>query len=292
VPYESVSNALLGTDTSRQNLLTNGGFEVWQRGGGPFNTQSAFTADRWQLNLSGTDGISIQQASGANANNSRYSLQFGVNHGNGTQTALYQKIEDLANLVGRTLTFACDVVTATANAVRICFGTQAGRIGFSAYHTGNNQWQRLVATYQVQAADTVLFVNVESNNASATSLLDNAMLVAGVQAADYVPLHPADDLARCLRYYEVIGDAGYVPIIGSYTGAGGIIYGFMRCLARKAVNPTLTKNGTWQVSNCSQPVVLGNTADGLSMQGTVTGAGYGYFAAAAAGQNVTVEANP
>ena len=33
------------------------------------------------------------------------------------------------------------------------------------------------------------------------------MLVVGSQPADYVPLHPADDLARCLRYYEIVGEA-------------------------------------------------------------------------------------
>src|SRR5215471_2158338 len=32
----AVTNAKLGTDTARSNLLTNGGFEIWQRGAGAF----------------------------------------------------------------------------------------------------------------------------------------------------------------------------------------------------------------------------------------------------------------
>src|SRR5262252_529729 len=32
----AVTNAKLGTDTARSSLLTNGGFEIWQRGNGPY----------------------------------------------------------------------------------------------------------------------------------------------------------------------------------------------------------------------------------------------------------------
>src|SRR5215467_15380555 len=32
----SITNAKLGPDVARANLLTNGGFEIWQRGNGPF----------------------------------------------------------------------------------------------------------------------------------------------------------------------------------------------------------------------------------------------------------------
>src|SRR6516162_2782482 len=34
----TVSNANLGPDVARANLLVNPGFEIWQRGAGPFNT--------------------------------------------------------------------------------------------------------------------------------------------------------------------------------------------------------------------------------------------------------------
>ena len=53
--------------------------------------------------------------------------------------------------------------------------------------------------------------------AAGTYYVDNAMLVVGSQPADYAPLHPADDLARCLRYYEIIGDKRPVrPISAGY----------------------------------------------------------------------------
>src|SRR5262245_60247482 len=47
---QSVSNKMLASDTARANLLTNGGFEIWQRGNGPFTgTGTGYCADRWAL---------------------------------------------------------------------------------------------------------------------------------------------------------------------------------------------------------------------------------------------------
>src|SRR5215471_14015617 len=52
---QAVTNVKLGTDTARLNLLTNGGFEIWQRGNGPFTANSAYTADRWLISLASGD---------------------------------------------------------------------------------------------------------------------------------------------------------------------------------------------------------------------------------------------
>src|SRR5215471_11335382 len=62
---QSVTNAKLGTDTARLNLLTNGGFEIWQRGNGPFTASNAFAADRWRIGLAGSDTLSVSR-DGAN----------------------------------------------------------------------------------------------------------------------------------------------------------------------------------------------------------------------------------
>src|SRR5215472_19244968 len=45
VPNASIGNAKLASDVGRASLLTNGGFEIWQRG--TSGLTSAFTADRW-----------------------------------------------------------------------------------------------------------------------------------------------------------------------------------------------------------------------------------------------------
>src|SRR5262252_6904714 len=58
----AVTNAKLGTDTARLNLLTNGGFEIWQRGNGPFTTAgTALSADRWASLSSGAPTVSVSR---------------------------------------------------------------------------------------------------------------------------------------------------------------------------------------------------------------------------------------
>src|SRR5439155_10376677 len=45
----------------QQNLLVNPGFDIWQRGNGPFTATGAYSADRWIHNLAGTDTLSISK---------------------------------------------------------------------------------------------------------------------------------------------------------------------------------------------------------------------------------------
>src|SRR5262245_43092534 len=46
-----------------QPQLTNGGFEIWQRGAGPFTASGAYTADRWVLSITtGTASVTRQSS--------------------------------------------------------------------------------------------------------------------------------------------------------------------------------------------------------------------------------------
>ena len=74
------------------------------------------------------------------------------------------------------------------------------------------------------------------------------MLVIGQMPAAYIPLHPADDLARCLRYFEsttILGGSG-----GIYTTGVGIsttnvaVAGFVY-KARKAITPSISGASNW-----------------------------------------------
>src|SRR5215469_6434803 len=56
-----IPNANLGPDVARANLFTNGGFEIWQRGNGPFTSGGVMTSDRWQFNPAGTDTFSLSK---------------------------------------------------------------------------------------------------------------------------------------------------------------------------------------------------------------------------------------
>jgi len=284
----AVTNAKLGTDTARANLLTNGGFEIWQRGAGPFSTLNAFAADRWMLSFGGGATLSVSRET-SNILKGFYSAACASNVGGGFAN-LQQKLE-YAELrgIGSSLAFSVSVLATTAAQIFIQID---GVNTVGTTHTGNNTWQRLsVSVGTVSVTSSVIVGVMFAGNA--TTYIDNAMLVVGSVAADYIPLHPAADLACCLRYYEVFGNAlnGY-PVISGYNAAGGVVYTNVGFLAKKAVTPTVTKNGTWQVSNCNQPTVSGVTPEGFYGNINMTATGAGWSVSGAAGQNITAEANP
>jgi len=291
-----VPNAKLGPDVARANLLTNGGFEIWQRGNGPFTTSSVFTADRWQIGLDGTDTLNVQRDAVNIDVSSGNAAVVAYVHGSGTGgTGLYQPLQpntDLWGLRGRPLTFSVRVRASTANVAR-AFVNNNGTLAYSSYHTGDGTYQTLSVTVTAAALPTTFNVGVSFNNTNATVYIDNANLVVGSQPANYVPLHPADDLARCLRYYEILGESGSSIILAQANSIGGSpMRHTVYYKARKAVAPTVTKNGTWTVSNCGQPGVGSAGVDSVWMAGVVTAPGDAYMNSGNSGVNISVEANP
>jgi hypothetical protein len=184
------------------------------------------------------------------------------------------------------------VRTATASAARAAiYDGSAWQYG--SFHPGGGAYATLTVTATIGASASLAYAGV-AFAASCTAYVDNAMLVVGSQYADYAPLHPADDLARCLRYYEILS-----PEFGAYANAGsqGMGYG-VPYKAHKPVTPTITKVGTWGATNCGQPQSV--TRAGLSGTGlesafifaTSTAAGYVQFYSLDATCGISVEANP
>jgi hypothetical protein len=240
VTRQQVPNYELARDTARANLLVNGGFEIWQRGNGPFTAN--YGPDRWLVAASASDTISVSKDT-TNVDATLGSVAaaactFTLSGGAGN-TQIYQilKPSDNYGLLNRAVSFSVRVRTATANAVRIAVYNGASVI-YSGYHTGDGTWQTL--SVSTTMSGTLWQVNVFFV-ASCTAYLDNAMLVVGSVAADYTPLHPADDLARCLRYYEARSypSNNYIALGQAFstTQIAGVLPGF---LARKAVTPTIT----------------------------------------------------
>jgi len=199
-----------------QNLLTNPGFEVWQRGTGPYTTTGAYGPDRWQLAVGNGGTLSVSR-DGANQDaNSVYCAA--VSHTLGTfGSNMQQMLENYQQLRGKTVTFALRVKTATASAVRIQVYDGVGT-AWSAYHSGSGAYETLQATLSVASGATQLRVLV-AFEATVTVYVDNATLVVGSTPADYVPLHPAEDLGRCQRYYEKSYSVGTAPGAAVQAGA-------------------------------------------------------------------------
>jgi hypothetical protein len=285
----SITNAMLGADVARDNQLTNGGFEIWQRGSGPFSTPGpVFTADRWVINGSGaTLSISRNTANVDAASTACAAITVTAWTG---ELYLTNTPEHLKQLLGRTISLSLRVRTSTPNAVRAVIATDVGPFAYSGYHTGGGAYETLTATALIASNVTILSPSV-AFGANSTVYVDNAMLVVGSQAANYVPMHPADDLARCLRYYETVAEDLNLTGYGAAVSAPAQWY--MNYKARKAVAATVTKVGTWTpVINCGQPTIVGTPSiSGFNLATVVTAVG-SYQFVPGAGNFVSAEANP
>src|SRR5262252_6907092 len=116
----AVTNAKLGTDTARSQLLTNGSFEQWQRGTGPFTAANAFAADRWQAYpSSGTVSITRDNT---NNDGPGYCAAVATGTPGANGCGLYQVIDcgtELPNLRNRSVSCSVRVRCSQANSVRL-----------------------------------------------------------------------------------------------------------------------------------------------------------------------------
>lgn len=277
------------------NLLVNPGFEVWQRGGGAFVENGAYTADRWQINLSGTSSISVTRSGSDTADplilGSLYRLDASYTHNAGSE--LRQKIEDVAQLKGRKITFAAPVFANAINAVRLRIYTTGASQNvdtYSSYHSGDGSYNPLTVTVTVPVDATELYVSIFLT-ASVTLRIDNAVLVIGATAPRYAPRQTADDLARCQRYYELVSG----ELMAYASGAGQDMGYHVPFKVTKAADPTVTKQGTWGVLNCGQPSAvsrIGAQRLGVTLYAVSSAAGAVKWYPDTSDDVFIVEANP
>ncbi|MBO0884366.1 MAG: hypothetical protein J2P17_29360 [Mycobacterium sp.] len=294
-----IANNNLGPDVARANQLVNGGFENWQRGNGPFTTSGAKLADRWYMTIYGTDTLSVSKSTtGLPAGSQSCAVAtFTLGTGSGTTIVAQDlSIPDGHQILGLQCSLSVLVKTTTANAVRVAINNYApgpgNRFTYSGYHSGSGNWESLTAS-AICATDTTYFCIYIMFSASCTAYLDNAMLVVGSQPANYVPLPPADDLARCLRYYEIL-----TAELQGYATSGINVGYAVSYKAHKPVAPTVTKTGTWTAVGVGQPAVTtrpslgGAGADVVTVYATTSATGAFVFNPADATCGITIEANP
>src|SRR5215469_15263764 len=299
----SLTNAKLGPDVARANLLTNGGFEIWQRGNGPFTGGSVYTADRWITYVASGDTFSITRDTTHGDNGAGVCMAVTYTRSTGG-SQIQQVIEDVVQNRSRTFTFSVRVFQTVANSVRIGIYDSVNGFRYSPVGTTANAYQTLTLTAPIGATATNITLVVDFQ-ASCTAYLDNAMLVVGTQPANYVPLHPADDLARCLRYYEILGSPSSSAAIeianGQCYGPGNAQIALK--YVQKPVTPTVTAFGPPQVTNAAgsyvTPTGAGGLNIGLNSGGLNIAVASGLVAGNATrlisngtGQYLAVEANP
>jgi hypothetical protein len=79
------------------------------------------------------------------------------------------------------------------------------------------------------------------------------------------------ELAACQRYYQFVGGVvNAFPFTQGYNGTSAIDSASFSFPVQMRVSPTATKNGTWEVSNCSQPIVEWINTQGYALRATVS----------------------
>ena len=146
-----------------RNAIINGGFDIWQRGGGAFTT-AGLTADRWGVASTGsTFSISRQSFAPGNAIAGQEPAYFYRNivtssAGAGNFVLAYQTLESVRSFAGQTVTVSfwakADATKKLASEFRQVFGT-GGSPTATVFDIGVNQvtlstsWQRFSYTVAI-----------------------------------------------------------------------------------------------------------------------------------------------
>jgi len=286
---DKIPAAAIGPDMPRPNYLINSGFELWQRGIGPFTAGGVYTADRWTQAVGSPSTLSTMRTGASGAFGS-YSAQMTYTHAVGGSAQLLQYLEDY-------LQFRTLPVTVTAGVRATCpvsLFVNDGVGGAQANHPGDGSLQFLTCSFTPVSGALQLLVYFGANTASGVITIDNVMLTLGSTPVNYVPVPAHEEMRRCQRYYEVHGGvtAGFPNIVGNAAGANNYVSTAITFASRKALQPTMTKTGTWVTSNCGQPSFDSASPAGYRMYVTSSAAGNIGVQPADASCTVIAESNP
>jgi hypothetical protein len=196
-----------------RNLLVNGGFEVWQRGVGPFTVNGKYTADEWQISrFLGSETLSVSRD--ASPKIGLYDAICTAVTAPGGSVGIKQGIENYKSYEGLYVTFSAWVKTSTSSAVQLVIEDNSGVGGggeISDPHTGSGNWERLTVSKRIQTGlvgtallphSSAIGISIASS-ASATFQADGASLVVGnfPGGVPYDLVPSGEDLGRCQRFY-------------------------------------------------------------------------------------------
>lgn len=237
------------------NILTNGGFEQWQRGTS-FSTPTTgnYVTDKWINTHTVSGGLAFTIAREATIIDNGYSLKFDVtnNGGAGNLGYIAQDVENWANYLGKTVSLSVRVKSNVATSIRLLIHDGSNNT-LSSYHAGDNTWQTMTVTVAIPISATRLLIKIGAvNNGDllvGTTYIDSAFLVVGNSPVNFIPMHPADDLARCLRYFENDDSGLQITWYSNPTETNRLIFHFS---VQKSAIPSMTfVNGTLSQATAS-----------------------------------------
>jgi hypothetical protein len=248
------------------NLLINGGFDVWRRGAS-VSTGYGYTADQWRAVRDGGSGdITVSQqalaaASGvegdpASALRVDPSALVGA-----SEWRLYNYVEDVRRIGGQTVTVSfwakASTGTPTVSVVldqRFGAGGSSDVNGTVASVTLSTSWQRFTTSHTLASVsgNTIgpgSFTRVRVYGAP-SALVDFAAfkLERGPVATPYVAPDPSEELARCQRYLQMLGDSGsaYATTLQALANTTTQLYAAITFSPPMRAAPTFTASGAFQ----------------------------------------------
>ena len=182
-PIQAQVNVLGG----RKNLIDNGDFTVWQRGES-FTDHNGFTSDRWW-----TPRISASKSTDAPDG-----FTSSVYISSDWDNLLRQHIEHGTTLLaGKTVTVSFWIKKGTATSVSIDLHDDIVYV-----HPITSAFTRIVQTMTVPSSGLNTSGHLPLDiNVSGTCLIAGIQLELGDTATEFEYVHPADQLARCQRYF-------------------------------------------------------------------------------------------
>ena len=277
-----------------KNLIINGDFQedCWQRGtSDTLTTTETYLPDRWYAVNSTASTITLtQQAFTAGQtdvpNNPKYFYRMSwLGTGGATSPQTGTRLEDVTKLSGDEVTLSYHAKTGTDFDVEVYvvqnFGTGGSPssevVTLIDTESITSSWTKFEDTFTIPSVsgktlgtngDDYTEIRFLRNAGTAAGDLDisNVQLEFGDTATDFEYVNPADQLARCQRYFERIKTVG-----GSIHLNGG----YAESSTEAQFNVTYTTKLQLPTLSASSSSALSITKTGATVAGTAVGFGLG-----------------
>ncbi len=250
------------------NLLTNGDFQVWQRGTSFDRTSLSgrfYSADRWSVFRSSL-------IAGAIVSKINEGLSF-TNPGGGSATTITQTLEtaQVIKLRGKTVTLsfkakssaAVSLITSlpysNSGSEQIPGATPTGKVVQNTFLLDSN-FKIFQITGTVPNDATGLLVDMGFYDTAAVTL-EYVKLEVNDHATPHIPKTYSEELELCQRYYEIV-NGGVFAHASSITFAQGLS-AYVSFLTPKRVVPTVTRVSDIAITNCNTPFASLISASGF-----------------------------
>jgi hypothetical protein len=288
-----------------RNFVHNAQMNIWQRGNPGFTT-NVYTADRWAIYSGGGDTVGVSRQPfavgglGGTLEDFKYVLSNNFTSVAAGENVLYQNIEDVTRLSGKTVTVSFWANNNVgANKFGVCFDQRMGTggspsadvLGVGQSITLSTSYQRYSLTFTIPslvgktlgtngdsktqlsfwyscglASDAVRSGNI-GQQPSAYVNITGVQVEVGAVMTPLERLDPVTDLQRCQRFYNSLGQfyqTGYA------TAAAGIYMAQPQATMRAAPSVVVAGGSTY---NNLTGVSLGSNNTVVYLSGTVTTTG-------------------